>query len=130
MTTRERSLLIAGLFAGIILGAIAYWMVASRQSPTGTAATPPATAPTFTSSQAGMSAPGAEIELAPSEREAIGLKTYAVSMMPIGEELRTVGRVEQAETQLSTISARVGGRLDKLFIGFTGQPVQDRKSVV
>jgi RND family efflux transporter MFP subunit len=38
--------------------------------------------------------------------------------------LRTVGRIEQAETQLSAISARVGGRLDKLFIDFTGQPVR------
>ena len=37
--------------------------------------------------------------------------------------LRTVGMVFSAETRMATLTARIGGRLDKLFIDFTGVKV-------
>ncbi|MEO6120473.1 MAG: efflux RND transporter periplasmic adaptor subunit, partial [Terriglobales bacterium] len=129
MTTREKSLLMAGLAAGIILGLVSFWMISSKDRGTPPAAES-ATAATEPSSMPNVApARDAEIELSSQEQQAIGLKTYTVAMKTVGEELRTVGRVEQAETQLSTISARVGGRLDKLFIDFTGQPVRRGQAV-
>ena len=132
MTARERTLLIAGLVGGIILGGISFWMLAARPGKEAAPAAPPAAsaaAPVDHAAPEAAPAAGDEIELSPREREAVGLKTYVVAMRTVGEELRTVGRVEQAETQLSTISARVGGRLDKLFIDFTGQPVRRGQAV-
>ncbi len=38
--------------------------------------------------------------------------------------LRTVGMVVGAETRAATLTARIGGRLDKLFIDFTGVKVK------
>ena len=32
--------------------------------------------------------------------------------------------MDEPETQLASISARIGGRIDKLYLDFTGQPVR------
>ena len=42
----------------------------------------------------------------------------------IRRELLAAARVEEPETQLASISARIGGRIDKLHVDFTGQPVR------
>ena len=34
-----------------------------------------------------------------------------------------VAKVDEPETQLASISARIGGRIDKLYLDFTGQQV-------
>jgi RND family efflux transporter MFP subunit len=42
----------------------------------------------------------------------------------IRRELLAVARVDEPETQLAAVSARVAGRIDKLHVDFTGQPVR------
>jgi len=54
----------------------------------------------------------AEIETAPVERRAVE------------HEVRMVGKVAFDETRLAHITARVGGRLDRLFVDYTGVTVR------
>lgn len=68
--------------------------------------------------------PGGAVELSDAEQKSIGVETVEVRRRKLESALATVGRVEEAETRLTTISARVGGRIDKLFLDFTGQDVR------
>lgn len=54
----------------------------------------------------------AEIQTAPVERRAIGV------------EVRMVGKIDYDESRLADITAYVPGRLDRLYIDFTGAPVE------
>jgi RND family efflux transporter MFP subunit len=130
MTTRERWLLVLGVVAGLAIAGGAFWMLADKPASHATLSVQPvAQAPVDHSTHANPPAADTAMELSTQEQQAIGLKTYTVSTKALAEELRTAGRVEPAETQLSTISARVAGRIDKLFVGFTGQPVRRGQAV-
>lgn len=62
------------------------------------------------------------------------IETVEVKYQKVSNEVRLVGKVDYDETRLSYISAWVPGRIDRLFVDFTGVNVrkgdQDRKSVV
>ncbi|HUS19907.1 MAG TPA: efflux RND transporter periplasmic adaptor subunit [Terriglobales bacterium] len=127
MTNRERVLLIAGVLFGITLGSLAVIWVRGRATQPEQQSAVSAQASAAGDLSAPQNAGGTqseEIELSKAEQDAIGLRISPVALRPIAEELRTVGRVEQAESQLTTIAARVGGRIEKLYIDFTGQPVK------
>ena len=70
------------------------------------------------------SEPPASVELSEQEQRSIGVETVEVRRRTIAGALMTVGRVEEAETQLAAISARVGWRIDKLFLNFMGEGVR------
>ena len=40
-----------------------------------------------------------------------------------------VAKVDEPETQLASISARIGGRIDKLYLDFTGQQVRRGQTI-
>src|SRR5439155_6860868 len=46
-----------------------------------------------------------------------------VKRQTIRKEIAAPGRVAEPETGIGTISARVGGRIDKLFVNVTGETV-------
>ena len=52
-----------------------------------------------------------------------------VQRRSLRRELLAVARVEEPETQLANISARIGGRIDKLHVDFTGQPVRRGQAI-
>ena len=54
-----------------------------------------------------------------------GVRTVPVGYLPLTKEITTVGTVEFDERQLRTVSARVKGRIDKLFVNQTGQKVHE-----
>lgn len=64
------------------------------------------------------------VELTEDEQHSIGVETVEVRHRQLRREVLAVGKAEEAETRIATISARVGGRIDKLFVNFTGQPVR------
>jgi RND family efflux transporter MFP subunit len=64
------------------------------------------------------------IQMTAEEQQQIGLQTAEVSRQPISEEILATGRVEEAETSVRTVSARIGGRIDRLLVNFTGQTVR------
>lgn len=68
--------------------------------------------------------PGTTVQLDADEINAAGVQLVKVSAARVKSSVESVGRVEQPEAQLATVPARVAGRIDKLYIQFTGQDVR------
>jgi membrane fusion protein, copper/silver efflux system len=73
--------------------------------------------------------PGTTVQLDADEINAAGVQLAKVSTARLKTSVETVGRVEQPEAQLSTVPARVGGRIDKLYVQFTGENVRRGQAV-
>jgi RND family efflux transporter MFP subunit len=82
----------------------------------------PATEPSTTDSSAGSEA--AAVQLSPEEQQKIGIQTTELHRESLIDEFTAIGRVTEPESAVSTVSTRYGGRIDHLFVNFTGQPVQ------
>ena len=52
-----------------------------------------------------------------------GLETAMVTFRRLVKEIRTVGKLDYNESQVEDITARVAGRVDRLYVGFTGVEV-------
>jgi membrane fusion protein, copper/silver efflux system len=63
------------------------------------------------------------VQLTDDEQKSIGIETVEVRRQTIRKELSAPGRVAEPETGIATISARIGGRIDKLFVKVTGEPI-------
>lgn len=68
--------------------------------------------------------PAGTVTLPHSSITAIGLRTAIVARQPLSRTLRVVGRIEDDDTRHRILSARVPGRVEKLFINFVGAPVE------
>lgn len=66
---------------------------------------------------------GPTLTLYESARALAGVRTALVERKFVANEIRMVGKVEYDETRLGYITARVPGRLDRLFVDYTGVPV-------
>jgi RND family efflux transporter MFP subunit len=64
------------------------------------------------------------IQLSPDEQSKIGLQITEVRRESLTEDITAVGRVEGPETAIATVSTRFGGKVERLFINYTGQPVK------
>ena len=62
--------------------------------------------------------------MSPEAKMLAEVQTTEVQREKALKRLRTVGMVEQAETRVATLTARVEGRLDKIFVDFTGVKVK------
>jgi len=70
---------------------------------------------------AAVPAPAKTVMLTAAEEQRIGV-TYAIAeMTPLGREIRTVGQVAFDETRVRTLSLKVDGWVEKLYVNFTGQ---------
>jgi Cu(I)/Ag(I) efflux system membrane fusion protein len=58
------------------------------------------------------------------------IRTTPVRRMVVDNEVRLVGKVAYDETRYRTISAWVGGRIDTLFVDFTGTSVRKGEKLV
>jgi Cu(I)/Ag(I) efflux system membrane fusion protein len=141
MTTREKYLIAGGAALGLIVASLLFggsrliWPGAMSAK---TEDVPPsayestadsATAQPNGHQHASASAPDAteplsSVQLSEDEQRSIGLQTTVLQRRSIHRELLASARVEEPETQLANISARVGGRIDKLHVDFTGQRVR------
>ncbi|MBN9519556.1 efflux RND transporter periplasmic adaptor subunit [bacterium] len=63
------------------------------------------------------------VQLTPYRVVLAGVRTVPVGFHPLTRDLTTVGTVEFDERNLRAVSARVKGRIDKLFVNQTGQMV-------
>lgn len=131
MNGREKKFLSVGLGLGLILAVAAFGAVSVVQHYHGgatvasaTAASSDADASAGTQSDELATAPGSTVELSPQEQEAAGVQVSAVRRQKFVSALDAFGRVEEPEQQLSTVSARIAGRIDKLYVQFTGQTIQ------
>jgi Cu(I)/Ag(I) efflux system membrane fusion protein len=64
------------------------------------------------------------VQLSPYRVVLAGVRTAAVEYQPLVKEITTVGSVEFDETKQARITARQKGRIDKLYVNFTGQTVE------
>jgi membrane fusion protein, copper/silver efflux system len=106
-----------GLYGGIPLAAIIAVYFATRDSTTSGDAVDHAHA---TVAAADSAQP---VMLSDVEGQRIGV-TYAVATIgPLSREIRTVGQVTFDETRVKTISPKIDGWVERLFVDFTGQLV-------
>ncbi len=74
----------------------------------------------------GPSGGGGPRELAMSEEAAkiAGIRTAPVERRAVSKEIRFYGKIDYDETRVKTLSAWIPGRIDKLFVDYTGMPVK------
>ena len=130
MTTKEKKLIAISAACGIvataaIVGLLAYTGVRSfaaektqTQAPLSVSAAPQPSA-----NDQGTQ-PGATLSLTPAEITAAGVQVAEVRTAALKTDIASFGRVEQPEAQLDAISARIGGRVDKLYVQYTGENVR------
>lgn len=144
MTKRERFLIIAGLVLGLLITGLIFGVSRLLRPEPGAAQAKETTEDVGSvgsdsssekaSAQHGhqhasaapheATEPAASVQLTDDEQRSIGLQTTVVQHRVVRRELLAVARVDEPETQLANISARIGGRIDKLHVDFTGQPVR------
>jgi membrane fusion protein, copper/silver efflux system len=65
-----------------------------------------------------------EVTVSPSQQVLANVGTSVAEVRSLVKEIRTVGMIVAAETNTRKISARFPGRIDHLYITYTGQSVQ------
>lgn len=73
---------------------------------------------------AGSSLGPRELALSPAAMKLAEVETVPVERKFVSKPVRMVGKVEYDETRLAYITARVPGRLDRLYVDYTGVPVE------
>jgi RND family efflux transporter MFP subunit len=128
MRRSEAGWLIAGLLVGGILAASAFigrQYVLSRRGPVVevTPSAPPAPPAAATE--------GAEmaVQLTDEEQRSIGVETAEVKRQTIRREITAPGKIAEPETGIGAISARIGGRIEKLLLNVTGESVARGQAV-
>ena len=131
MTQHEKKFLLIGLTLGLVLAFVAF-AVARLWHPDHSAAhsqeapipkyEAASQAPPQEQTQAGTAV--SSIQLDQKEQKDVGVETVEVTRRNLQRALIAVAKVDEPETQLASISARIGGRIDKLYVDFTGQPVR------
>ncbi|MFI5087018.1 MAG: efflux RND transporter periplasmic adaptor subunit [Terriglobales bacterium] len=137
MNSREKKILMAGAALGVVLAAVlmgAYAFQGSHKHASETALPvaqqPAATQPTDAGEGArAPSEAGATVQLTPQEMNAAGVQTVEVKRGRLKTDVDAFGRVEQPEAQLASLSTRVGGRIEKLYVQYTGQNVRRGQAV-
>jgi len=64
------------------------------------------------------------VQISPERQQLIGVKFGTVEMKPLEKMIRTVGRIDYDEKRLATISPKIGGWIEDLYVDFTGRFVQ------
>nr|WP_287410237.1 efflux RND transporter periplasmic adaptor subunit [Pseudodesulfovibrio sp.] len=71
-----------------------------------------------------------EIELSESARKLAGIVTEPVQRLDVNVEIRMVGKVDYDETRVRAITAWTGGRVDKIYVDYTGGLVKKGQPMV
>lgn len=58
------------------------------------------------------------------------LETEAIARRELFKEIRTVGKIDYNESRVELISARIAGRVDRLYVDFTGIEVKEQDHLV
>lgn len=65
------------------------------------------------------------LTVSPEARALMNVETAPVERRYVSHAIRMVGKVDYDETKLGYITARVAGRLDRLYVDYTGVQVQE-----
>ncbi len=84
--------------------------------------------PVYSASREGEAESGEEtparLTLSKRSRRLAGIETTEVVRLPLFKEIYTVGTVTYDEGKVALVSAWFAGRIDRLFVDFTGVPVK------
>lgn len=64
------------------------------------------------------------VQISPERQQLIGVKIGKVEMRPMEKIIRTVGRVDYDERKVVTVSPKIGGWIEDLYVDFTGRYVR------
>jgi Cu(I)/Ag(I) efflux system membrane fusion protein len=70
------------------------------------------------------------VAVTPRQIQLTGVTVSAVQERRLTHEIDTYGKIDYDETRLAVVSAWVGGRIDNLFVDFTGTTVQKGHALV
>jgi Cu(I)/Ag(I) efflux system membrane fusion protein len=70
------------------------------------------------------------VQITPERQQLIGVKFGTVEMKPLEKVIRTVGRVDYDEKSLVTISPKIGGWIEDLYVDFTGRYVRQEEPLL
>ncbi len=88
----------------------------------------PAAAVSQAMAQAASPSIGQEAErslrLSPEDQQMIGVETTPVTYRSLAKEIDAVGKIDYDERKIALVSSRIAGRLDKLYVNFTGTRVE------
>ncbi len=131
MNQREKRFLLGGAALGILLAVVGVGAVAifNPQSHQHTSASAPASPARNAAEPSGPDMQLGTITLSPDEINAAGVQLAEVRTADLKTDVDAFGRVEQPEAQLATISARFSGRIDRLYVQYTGQAVRRGQAV-
>ena len=134
MTMKEKKLFAFGVGAGVLSAALVVGFLTAREMRPVAAAANTASPVASTRSDNGQAAqqgtePGTMVELTPAEITAAGVQVAEVRTAALKTDIAAFGRVEQPEAQLAAVSARISGRVDKLYVQYTGERVRNGQPV-
>ena len=132
MTSSEKRVFLLGAGAGVAAVLLIGGVVAMRSTHVFASQPADAAAPAEARSAARVPAsepeqgtqPGTTLQLTPSEITAAGVQVATVRTAVLKTNIDAFGRVEQPESQLAAVSAWIGGRVDKLYVQYTGERVR------
>jgi Cu(I)/Ag(I) efflux system membrane fusion protein len=132
MTSSEKRVFLLGAGAGVVAVLLIGGVVVARSTHVFASQPADAAAPAEARSAARVAAsepqqgtlPGATLQLSPSEMTAAGVQVAEVRTAVLKTNIDAFGRVEQPESQLAAVSAWIGGRVDKLYVQYTGERVR------
>jgi Cu(I)/Ag(I) efflux system membrane fusion protein len=129
MTSREKKIFFVGAAVGVAAVALAGGVLLVRSGHVLASQPVPANMPMQPQAGPGQepqqgTQPGTTLELTPAEMTAAGVQVADVRTSVLKTNIDAFGRVEQPESQLAAVSAWIGGRLDKLYVQYTGERVR------
>jgi RND family efflux transporter MFP subunit len=133
MTANEKKLFVMGTGTGLVVAAlaVAILIVSGHHTyaaeTTSSAMKQPAATAQPNADQGTQ--PGTTLELTPAEITAAGVQVAEVRTAALKTDIDAFGRVEQPEAQLAAVSARISGRVDKLYVQYTGESVRRGQAV-
>jgi Cu(I)/Ag(I) efflux system membrane fusion protein len=71
-----------------------------------------------------------EIRLSPRAQALAAVKTEEIKFQPLFREINTVGEIDYDERKVAYVAAWIPGRIDKLFVDFTGVKVKKGNPLV
>ena len=134
MISRDKKFLLVGMLAGALLAISIMTVFFMRQE---SAKVPQQNDGHMPSNSPGQkndftpvgTEPGTTVQLDPDEINAAGVQLAKVTTARIKTTVEALGRVDQPEAQLATVPVRVSGRIDKLYVQFTGESIRPGQAV-
>jgi Cu(I)/Ag(I) efflux system membrane fusion protein len=131
---KEKKLFAFGVGAGVLSATLVVGFLTAREMRSVSAAANTVSPVASTRSENGQTAqqgtePGTTVELTPAEITAAGVQVAEVRTAALKTDIAAFGRVEQPEAQLAAVSARISGRVDKLYVQYTGERVRNGQPV-